>query len=265
LDETAPDAFKHNGSPTLTADCGIMINSNAAAYAARQTGSGCINVTWFGVTGGWDGACISPTPKAGLTRMIDPLKNLAPPSKPSNSGNTYTMTESDGVQWRVYTPGFYNSRIQITNGTDRSYFLPGTYYLEKGMKITGGRATGLNVFFYNADTTGNQQIDISSNDRVVFTAPTSGSYKGMLFYTNRAAANKSPGNNIARGTLDSYFSGALYFPSQHLDWAGNPANEIHWTMIVSNTLNISGTSDVIVVNKPTKEQAPPSYSAVMFE
>ncbi len=265
LDETRADAFKHNGSPTLTADCGVMVNSNNSAYAARQTGSGCINVTWFGVTGNASGNCISPTPKTGLTRILDPMKALAPPSKPSNAGNTYNWTNSDGEQFKVYTPGFYNNKIQITNGTDRVLFLPGTYYLEKGLKVTGGTITGHGVLFYNNDATGQHQIDISSNQRVVLTAPTSGAYRGMLFYVNRNAANASPGNKIGRGTLDSYFSGALYFPSQHLDWAGNPQGFIHWTMIISNTLDISGTSDIIVVNKPSKEEAPPSYAAVMFE
>ena len=262
LDEESADAFKHSGSPTLTADCGVMVNSDNASYAARQTGSGCINVTWFGVAGNWSGSCISPTPKAGLTRVLDPLANLAPPAQPGN-GSTYTMVDANGQTVRFYTPGRYNNTIQINNGA--VFFLPGTYYLEKGMKVTGGRILGYNVFFYNNDTSGNQTIDISTSERIVLTAPTSGSYRGMLFYTNRNAQNKNPGNKIGRGTVDSYFSGALYFPTQHLDWAGNPETEIHWTMVISYTLDISGTSDIIVVNKPTKAQAPPSYAAVMFE
>ena len=266
LDETRADSFKHNGNPTLIADCGIMVNSNNPAYAARQTGSGCVNVTWFGVTGGWDGTCITPTPKSGLTQMIDPLKTLAPPGKPVTAGAVVKTTLPNGEKLSIYSPGYFNSKIQITNGGENFYFNPGFYFLENGMKITGGKVYGSEVFFYNNDLTGQQAIDISSNERVVFTAMTSGPWRGMLFWNNRLANDQSPGNKIARGTLDSYFSGTLYFPSQHLDWAGNPAGEIHWAMVVTNTLNISGTADVTIqINKPTKDQAPPSYAAVMFE
>jgi hypothetical protein len=266
LDEDDPDAFKTNGSISLIADCGVMVNSNAPSYAARNTGSGCISVTWFGVTGGFDGSCVSPTPKTGLTRVIDPLANLAAPAKPSSAGNTYTFTNSDGETIKAFTPGYYNNELKVTNGDVNAYFFPGLYYLEKGMKITGARVYGVGVMFYNNSTNGNQFIDISSSDRVIFTAPSSGSYRGMLFFSNRNAPYGNPGNKVARGTLDSYFSGAHYFPSQHLDWAGNPDSEIHWAMVISKTLNISGTASVNVrVNKPTKDQAPPSYAAVMFE
>ena len=136
-------------------------------------------------------------------------------------------------------------------------FEPGTYVLEKGLKITGGNVSGQGVFFYNINADGKQHIDVGGNASVQLTAPTSGPYKGVLFFVNRSAPDRSPGNNIARGNEESFFEGAIYMPSQHLDFAGNPETAIHWTIVVVRTLNISGTAQVQVVNKPTTAQAPP--------
>lgn len=58
-------------------------------------------------------------------------------------------------------------------------------------------------------------------------APTSDDFKGMLFFVNRNAPARNPGNKIARGTEDSFFSGAIYMPSPHLDFAGNPETAIY--------------------------------------
>lgn len=271
LNETDSDAFKTNGTISLQSNCGVMVNSNAPSYAARNAGNGCIAVTWFGVTGGWDGNCISPTPKSGLTRVLDPLANMPQPSEPSYNGNSWTWTDGDGKSWKTFTPGEYHNTLQVTNGDGNVLFLPGLYYLEKGMKITGGNVYGNGVTFYNADTGGQKAIDIStqSTNTIVLKAPTSGTYKGMLFWYNRNASYTNNGSKIARGSADSFYSGAFYFPSTHLDWAGNPDSQLvsHWTMVIANTLNISGDSQVSIykVYKPTKDQAPPSFAAVMFE
>lgn len=269
LDETKPDAFKTNGTISLSSDCGVMVNSNAPAYAARNTGGGCITVTWFGVAGGWSGNCITPTPKSGVTRVLDPLANLAEPAKPATAGTGTKTTNAQGAKLTIFTPGYYNTKLQITNGDENAFFQPGLYYLKQGMQITGGNVYGSGVFFYNADTTGQKAFDIStqSTNTIILEAPTGGDYKGMLFWYNRNAAYVNNGSKIARGSANSYYSGAYYFPSTHLDWAGSPGNLIHWTMIIANTLNVSGDSQVAIyqVNKPTKEQAPPSFAAVMFE
>jgi hypothetical protein len=269
LNETVPDAFKTNGTISLTSDCGIMVNSDAPSYAARNTGGGCIAVTWFGVTGNWDGSCITPTPKSGVTRVLDPLASMPQPSKPSTAGDQDAITLWNGEKFTIFSPGYYNNKLKVTNGFDNAYFQPGMYYLEQGMQITGGSVYGNEVFFYNNDDSGNKAIDISTQttNTITLKAQTSGPYKGMLFWYNRNSAYTNNGSRVARGSASSVYSGAFYFPSTHLDWAGNPENSLHWTMVIANTLNISGDSQVSVyrVNKPTKDQAPPSFAAVMFE
>jgi hypothetical protein len=298
LDPDNSDAFKHNGNPTLFSDCGIMVNSSSNT-AMRQVGSGCITASWVGVTGGASGSCINPTPSTGIDAVIDPLLTLPVPDY-SSMGSGYTTSAAgtsafggsssfaangngngngggnggggngggnggggSGGGVVHYWPGYYSNEIKIQNGT--AVFEPGVYVLEKGLKITGGTVTGSEVFFYNVNSDGKQFIDVGGNATFQLSAPLSGPYKGMLFFNNRNAPDRSPGNKIARGNEDSYLIGALYFPSQHLDWAGNPENHIFWTMIIANTINISGTADIMVINKPTMQQAPPAYRAVLWE
>ena len=269
LNESVPDAFKSNGSINIEANCGIMVNSNAPAYAARNTGSGCISSTWFGVTGGWSGGCIAPAPRSGITRILDPLMNMPQPARPDNAPAPESSTTPSGENLKIFSPGRYQNQLKVTNGDENALFLPGLYYLEKGMHVTGGNLYGAGVLFYNNDTTGNRAIDISTQNTntIDLSAPTDGPYKGMLFWYNRNANYTNNGSRIARGDdAASFYQGAFYFPSVHLDWAGNPQSSLHWTMVIANTLNVSGNSSVIVdVNKPTKEQAPPSFAAVMFE
>jgi hypothetical protein len=284
LDPDASDAFKHNGTPTLISDCGIMVNSSSGT-AMREVGSGCITATWVGVYGGASGNCINPTPSTGIDPVIDPLLTLPVPDYSSMSGGYTTSAagtnafggsssfaakggnggggNGGGDAVDHYWPGYYSNEIKIQNGS--AVFEPGVYVLEEGLKITGGSVTGSGVFFYNVNADGKQFIDIGGNATFQLSAPTGGPYKGVLFFNNRNAPDRSPGNKIARGNEDSYMVGALYFPSQHLDWAGNPENYIFWTMVIANTINISGTADVMVLNKPTQAQAPPAYRTVLWE
>jgi hypothetical protein len=288
LDPDDSDAFKHNGTPTLITDCGIMVNSSSGS-ALREVGSGCITASWVGVTGGYSGNCINPTPATGIDAVIDPLLTLPVPDYGTMSsgyttsasttsafggsafaarggngnGNGNGNSSGGGTTVEHYWPGYYSNEIKINGGT--VVFEPGTYVLEKGMKITGGSVTGDGVFFYNVNADGKQFIDIGGNAEFQLSAPTSGPYKGMLFFNNRNAPDRSPGHKLGRGNETSYLAGALYFPSQHIDWAGNPESYVFWTMVIANTINISGTSDIMVLNKPTMQQAPPAYRSVLWE
>ncbi len=168
-----------------------------------------------------------------------------------------------GGNTTVYWPGSYPNQIKIQNGTVQ--FMPGTYCLQKGIQITGGDVTGSEVFFYNEDVGGNNFVEVDGNANVDLAAPTSGTYKGILFYGDRNAPDRSPGNKIARGTGDQRLVGTLYFPSQHLDWAGNRFSDISYGMVIANTINVSGTADAQVINMPTENQGPEVYRALLME
>jgi hypothetical protein len=237
-----------------------MVNSTANEAFQSDGPNECVTATYIGVAGTADsGPCVTPTPQAGVLPMIDPLEHLAGPS--AGSVPVGYKTTSGGTD--VYWPGYYNKEIKIQNGN--TTFMPGTYVLRDGMKISGGTVTGSEVFFHNLNVKGTDFIDISGNATVTLSAPTSGTYTGMLFMGPQNGSPGNPGNKIARGNSTSYFKGALYFPSEHLDWAGNPATLATWAMVIANTINISGTADASVMSAPPDGEAPPAYQTILIE
>ncbi len=256
LDPDDRDSLMNNGSSTLIVNCGVMVNSYDP-LAFRTPGGGCVDATWIGVTGGYSVNCASPSPMPGVPPIIDPLANLDPPTV-TGTGNDYTFGDTT-----FYTPGYYAQQISIQNGNH--VFLPGIYEVEKGVRVTGGNVFGARVCFYNSCPSGNHLIDFGANATVNLSAPKSGQMQGMLFYTPRTTPNKSPGNKLARGNEDSSLVGVLYFPSQHINFAGNPETAIGWTMVIANTIDISGTAGVQVVNPPPGNGGPPVYSSLMLE
>jgi hypothetical protein len=130
------------------------------------------------------------------------------------------------------------------------------------MDISGGTITGKNVTFYN---TGNKYVNITGAATVELSAPTSGPYQGMLFWGDAASPDGNPGHLI-RGTSQTSFTGAIYFATQHVDWAGTNDTIGEWTMLVANTIDISGTGTVTQsINPPPPGALPYVTTATLVE
>ncbi len=262
LDRDDKDAIKTNGNPQLIANCGIMSNSGDPSTGLNGTGSSIVSGTWIGVSGGYSGGgTFTPNPEEGVPPMIDPLSYLDPPDYSGwgagsfdSATNTYKCPTGKCV---------FNSEIKRTGGSVT--FDPGIYVLKNGLTVTGGDLSGTEVCFYMAPGASKNHVSIGGNGTVQFSAPTSGPMKGILFYGDRGLADKPPGNKIGRGNSNSYYEGALYFPTQHVDWAGNAQASGKWTMLVANTIDVSGTSDVQQINLPPPGQGPNITKASLVE
>jgi hypothetical protein len=260
LDREVPGAIRANGKPSLVANCGIMSNSSAA-NGLQEVGKASISGRWIGVSGNYTGEGFTPAPEISVPPLLDPLAHIQPPNYASAAAGVY---ESSSKTYSCPT-GIcsFGSEIKITK--DDVVFLPGTYVLQKGMKITGGNVSGSEVSFYNVNASGKDTIDIGGNGVVQFSAPTSGPMKGILFFGDRTSPDKNPGNKIGRGNASSSFTGALYFPSQHLDWAGNSLTSGTWSLVIAKTINISGTSDVQQISLPPQGQGPEITKPTLVE
>jgi Putative Flp pilus-assembly TadE/G-like len=245
LDPTSKGALTVQGTSVLTTSCGVMVNSNNTA-AIVENGGGCIYSNQVGVTGDWvsngSQTCIYPSPITEVPPTLDPLAYLTPPAIPA----TAITTCCSGT----LVPGRYDDGISISGGT--VYFQPGTYILNGGgLKVTGG-ATLISlpggVTFYNTDISGKGKwgtFSIAGNTTLNLVAPTDssyGGYPGVLFWTDKNAPNKSPGNVIA-GTSASSLIGAMYFPSTSVTYTGNSSAN-SWQMIVGYDITVSGDSEV---------------------
>src|SRR5262249_18998011 len=116
----------------------------------------------------------------------DPYKDLSVPSPLPSAG------AATGSNPKTYSPGTYNSQIQITGGN--VVFNPGVYVLNNAsMKVTGGNITGTGVTFIFTGSSANNigGIDFSGNGTMNLTAPTSGAYAGVAFYQSAAAGTSN--------------------------------------------------------------------------
>jgi hypothetical protein len=175
---------------------------------------------------------------------MDPLGYMAEPSTDSvKVQSTGTLKISNGTV--NLEPGWYQGGINITGGTVN--FAPGLYILDSGMDVSGNAViNGDGVTFFNTNTSGGKggwlDIRIDGTVTAKLSAPTSGYYKGILFWNDRDAPYTNNGSNI-QGTSDSVMTGAFYFPSVDLQYAGTSSTS-SWQMIISKTMTVTGTSDV---------------------
>src|SRR6185369_8793040 len=126
-------------------------------------------------------------------------------------------------------PGIYCAGIHIGNGTVT--FNPGTYILVGGGITTQStnsviRGTGVTIYnTYDSTSTnpnlGYGGLDLSANSDTQLTAPTSGTYAGVLFMQDRNCCSTMP-NESLRGGPNAKFEGIIYMPKSHVRFAGNP-------------------------------------------
>jgi hypothetical protein len=73
------------------------------------------------------------------------------------------------------------------------------------------------------------------------TAPTSGTYKGIAIYQDRRAQDCS-NCNLLNGNSNSVITGALYFPSQELQYNGTGNTTAVCTLFVARRIEFTGNS-----------------------
>jgi hypothetical protein len=266
LDPTKQGALTVQGTATLAANCGVMVNSTDAKGIVAN-GGGCIYGSAVGVSGSYSAGgsttCIVPAPVAGVPPVIDPLAYLTPPPIPLPPAIGLNTIITGGSV--TLNPGLYVGGITILSGNVR--FNPGTYILDGGGLQASGNAVlnGDGVMFYNTLIAGvGAWGTFNINGTVIATlkAPSTGPYEGVLFWDDKNAPDKPPGNVIT-GSANSVYVGAFYFPSTNLTYTGT-STAVDWNMIVANTITISGNASV-QGSSPASSVQPPIRKALLTE
>jgi hypothetical protein len=247
LDRTASDAFKISGTAQLVATCGIFVNSSSSGAFSAQ-GSSQTTSNHILVNGGAslsNNAIVSPTPTTNAGSQSDPLSGLAMP--------TFTST-CDYTNYSVSTaitlnPGTYCGGITV-QGSGNATFNPGLYILNGGgMAFNGGSfERGSNVTFFNTGQYGQSPgpVTFAGGSNVTLSAPSSGTYQGMLVIQDRNLSYNQ-NNNFTTGA-GSTITGTLYFPSTSVTYAGASSTG-SYTALVAKTIAFTGTSSF--KNDPT--------------
>ena len=260
LNEQLCKSLTKTGSANLTINNGggIMVNS-ACNPSISRSGSGSISAAAInfykpgGYVEGGSGRLI-PTPTAVDNRVPDPLASLAPPDlnalgiSPDSGGtasNPATKTMSAGSA--TLRPGVYYGGIELKS-TASVTFQPGTYVMAGGgLKLTGtGSVNGTGVMFYSTfDPQHNSQAGacaasrFSGGSSFVITGPTSGAYKDIVFWQDKACTNvfSMTGGN-------SGIAGIVYTPKAPISMSGG--GDLGSIQVITNSVDISGNGDMIV-------------------
>jgi Flp pilus assembly protein TadG len=240
LSPTASNALLENGSATLNASCGLIVDSSSSSAAIFNGGDN-ITTTVLNIVGGDinNGSnIINPSPTTNATAVPDPLSTLATPtigscgtstSSPFTGATNQALVNSGSG---TFHPGVYCGGITINSGS--ATFTAGTYIIKGAMIVNGGdTVTGSGVTFY---FTSGGSLTMNGSSHAVFSAPTSGTYEGILYFQDRTDSNTL----IINGDTTSSWQGVIYAPDANLTLNGG-SNVAAYTDVVVNTLTQNGS------------------------
>jgi hypothetical protein len=238
-----------NGALTVSGNASInipgeIVVDSSSSSALSAAGSAQMTASTTDVLGGFQttgNATITPAPTTGVS-VADPLVTLGAPS-PTALTSYGSVTFTTGSH--IINPGIY-SQIKVSGNASLTMSAgsggaPGMYIIEGGgLTVTGGASlSGQNVFIYNTGSNypgsgGNfGGITLSGNGAISLSAPTSGTYAGIVIFQSRANTRALSFS----GNAMSGISGIIYAPSALLSFNGN--SQLQAALDVG-MLNLSG-------------------------
>ena len=246
MDPSASGAMSTNGNVNIQSTCGLLVDSSSSS-GMTVNGNVTINAPAIGVVGNYTSngnVSITPTPKIGVIPASDPLAYLQAPTVGSCAHTSFSLNGNIGSSGSPYqlTAGTYCGGISV-NGNSWLHFNAGTYILAGGgMNINGNATmTGSGVTFYNTTGQGGYQgITLNGNSQANFSAPTSGTLAGILFFQDRSIPSSGASSTI-NGNASSTFDGALYFPTTQVTYNGNSSLN-GYSIVVADKLVVNGNA-----------------------
>ena len=240
LDPNSSASYNQPGNTTVKSACGIFVNSSASdAFTVKGTGA--VSSPVIDVAGGAslsNNSTVTPAPTTGISPAVDPFASLPSPSYHGCDQSALHLTSGS----YYLSPGVYCGGIQIGSATVN--FAAGMYVLNGGglqVSSTNAAVNGSGVTFYNTSNGYSfGPLAIAGNASVNLSAPTSGTYKGILFYQDRNILS-SASSAIGGGSTEQ-FAGTLYMPTAQLSFAGGTASNMVTMALVVKQLNIVGNS-----------------------
>jgi hypothetical protein len=250
LNTTVSAALSLSGNGNLTLPGLLMVDSKSAT-AVTVSGNAQVKAGSVQVVGGVStsgNAQVSPKPTTGAAATTDPLAGLAVPSV---SGSSLGTVSVGGNSSRTINPGVY-TQISVS-GNGKLTMNPGVYVIAgSGFSVSGNASvvtgtvpssvTGSGVLIYNAGSnylgSGSSfgAVTFSGNATVNLSAPTTGTYAGIVLFQSR--------DNVQTLSLNGNTSlggGAIYAPAALLSVSGNGMNH---TPLIVNELQVSGNGAV---------------------
>jgi hypothetical protein len=239
LDPSASGAFNASNGATVTSDCAIEVKSSSSSGGTITGGA---TVTASGLHGKFsisNGGSSNPAPSGSASAVADPFISLPAPTVGSSCDAQHTNYSPGFGTWTL-NPGTFCGGITIGNGSTAT-FNAGTYVIKGGTLNLGGGATvtGSGVTFYLTGTNATYgSVTISNGVNITLTAPTSGTYIGILFYQDRSITSNV--NATFAGGVALKLTGSLYFPTTTVSIQNGASSDGYDLAIVAQKVSFTG-------------------------
>jgi hypothetical protein len=265
LSETASTAINVQGSTIANnSGCTVASNSGHASSAVNMAGNATLEAFSVWSAGGFSTPTdtsqliLDEPAKTKMWPLDDPYADVNIPNSLPTCTPMPTIVD-DAVT--TLTAGSQGTRYCASNansfnlsGSAIVQMSPGTYFFDAygtsaGLKaVSGTQISGSGVTIVLMDSlmpSSPATIDIAGGSQVTLTAPTSGTFAGIVIYQDRAATNTSEVNKL-NGTSGMELQGAIYIPGQALQYNGdNSAMAVGCVILVANTIDFIGNSTVV--------------------
>jgi hypothetical protein len=233
-----------NGNSNVTLGCGMKSNCTGTDCVTAG-GSSSITASPIAAVGGVRGDSnnfVAPTTLQPYSAVqADPFAYLPDPAlSDAPLGCSGTLTETTVWHSDQTTECFLSSNVSPSATLN----IPAgkTVMIWGGDIDWKGDVNGSGVTVVMTGTGGAAgDLKINSQANINLSSPGSGTYKGVLFYRDRRAANIEIKVN---GGANSNLTGALYFPSSDLTFAGNSGMNVQCLQMVGQILKFRGSAAI---------------------
>lgn len=243
LEDTNANGVTFSGNSTVNLGCGVASNSSGST-AVVADGSTFVRASPVAAVGNVPAS----SNYANGTQLVpysipqrNPFASLTDPSADVPSlctGNALVVGNSDNI---TINPGCYTG-IDVRGTLTMN---PGTYYIKGGDFETNSQsritANGVTIILTGGGTSIGQ-VKMNGGASVQMSAPTTGTFKGVLFYKDPDAPASY--NDVFNGGASGSFLGAIYMPSQTVTLSGNSNFTTDCLQIVSRKVVMTGNTTI---------------------
>ena len=250
LESTSATGITFQGSSTVNLGCGASTNSQGtqAVYAGGSSSITASPIAAVGVVPASNNYATGTTLNSYAISQADPYSTVGLPSGYSCSGQLQVGSNQNKT---VQNNG---GGVQCYRGMDLKgnvTFDPGTYVIDGStggsLTVNAGavvKCTGCTFIFTttSTDMTTIATAKMNGNSTWQVTAPDTGTYAGIMFYQDRRALSGT--TNYVTGDNVSKMQGAIYFPSQEVQFSGNSGMDTKCIQIVARTVSFTGNNTI---------------------
>lgn len=250
LESTNATGITFQGSATVNLGCGAQTNSQGTTAVTAGGSSSIVAspISAVGLVPASNNYASGTTLNSYAIAQADPFASVGLPSGYSCSaelsiGSNQTRTVQNN-----------NGGVQCYRGMDLKgdvTFDPGTYVIDGStggsLTVNAGavvKCTGCTFILTttSSDMTTIAKSKLNGNSTWQVTAPDAGTYAGIMLYQDRRAISGS--TNYVTGDNASKMQGAIYFPSQEVQFTGSSTMDTKCIQIVARTVTFTGNSNI---------------------